>query len=110
MFSQIVPSGEVQESVHARLKAACATLTESTRHSELTGMCHCSRSTTCGPLKIFTTLLCAREQVLAALTLGINCVREQFWQTVNGYIIVCGELIDGFEGGRLLLLSSERPH
>lgn len=28
---------------------------------------------------------------------AINCVGEQFWQTVNRYTIVWGELIDGFE-------------
>lgn len=31
------------------------------------------------------------------ISMGINCDREQFWLTVNVYIIMYWELIHGFE-------------
>lgn len=38
-----------------------------------------------------------RAAGISSISTAINCLREQFWQTVNRWIVVCGELIDGFK-------------
>lgn len=44
---------------------------------------------------------------ISSISVGINRVREEFWQTVNGRIIVRRELIDGCEVEVIVAQGSE---